>query len=81
MESWSSISYCISFCLHLLNNKDSDFDLSEELSNVDSVSDDQDDSDFGEAEVKKKAKGRGRGKTTSSPTKSSVKPRTSVTGQ
>ena len=55
MESWSSISYCISFCLHLLNNKDSDFDLSEELSNVDSVSDDQDDSDFGEAEVKKKA--------------------------
>ena len=63
-----------------LNNKDSDFELSEELSDADNESDDQDDSDFNETEVKKKSKGRGHGKSTSSPARPGVKPRTSVTG-
>ena len=76
----STNSYCVSFILHSLINKDSDFELSEELSNGDSLSDDQNDSDFDEAEAKKKTKGRGRGKSTSSPGRPSVKPRTSVTG-
>lgn len=63
-----------------LNDKDSDFELSEEFSNADNESDDQDDSDFDETEVKKKSKGRGRGKSTSSPARPGVKPRASVTG-
>lgn len=63
-----------------LNDKDSDFELSEELSNADNESDDQDDSDFDETEVKKKSKGRGRGKSTGSPARPGVKPRASVTG-
>ena len=67
------------FSLCILLDKDSDFELSEEISNEDSVSE-GDDSDFdGETELKKT---RGRGKsTTSSPAKPSVKPRTSVTGE
>ena len=68
------------FLFKSLNNKDSDFELSEELSDADNESDDQDDSDFNETEVKKKSKGRGRGKSTSSPARPGVKPRTSVTG-
>jgi len=66
--------------LHL-SNKDSDFELSEELSNEDSLSE-GDDSDYDEeTELRKTKKTRGRGKsTTSSPAKPSVKPRTSVTG-
>ena len=64
------------FLFKSLNNKDSDF----ELSDADNESDDQDDSDFNETEVKKKSKGRGRGKSTSSPARAGVKPRTSVTG-
>lgn len=59
--------------------EDSDLELSEELSNADSLSDEGDDSDFDEAEVKKESKGRGRGKSTTSPAKPGVKPRTSVT--
>jgi len=50
------------------------------LSTADSLSDEGDDSDFDEAEVKKESKGRGHGKSTSSPAKPGVKPRTSVTG-
>ena len=73
-------SYCFSFIFHSFNNKESDFELSEELSNGGSLSDDQNDSDFDEADEKKKSKGRGRGKSVSSPGKPSVKPRTSVTG-
>ena len=68
------------FLFKSLNNKDGDFELSEELSDADNESDDQDDSDFNETEVKKKSKGRGRGKSTSSPARAGVKPRTSVTG-
>ena len=68
------------FLFKSLNNKDCDFELSEELSDADNESDDQDDSDFNETEVKKKSKGRGRGKSTSSPARAGVKPRTSVTG-
>lgn len=64
-----------------LSNKESDFELSEELSNEDSHSE-GDDSDYDEeAELKKTKKTRGCGKsTTSSHAKPSVKPRTSVTG-
>ena len=74
------VSQCF-FSLCILLDKDSDFELSEELSNEDSVSE-GDDSDFdGETELKKTKKAKGRGKsTTSSPAKPNVKPRTSVTG-
>ena len=76
----STNAYWFFLSLRSFANKDSDFDVSEELSNADSLSDDQDDSDFDEEEVKKKTRGRGRGKSTSSPAKPSVKPRASVTG-
>ena len=68
------------FCVIYLFFKDSDFEFSEELSNADSLSDDREDSDFDEAKGKTTLKGRGRGKSTGSPAKPTVKPRTSVTG-
>jgi len=69
------------FSLCTLWNKDSDFELSEDLSNEDSLSE-GDDSDFDqETELKETKKAKGCGKsTTSSPAKPNVKPRTSVTG-